>query len=109
MAWDSGKQTDLFKHIFILLGKILQSSQEYGMKMERGRHQAHCSWCTIRGVVSQIYIKHVLPVLTNRIQPTQLGFGLKRGRKAAVLRAGKYLTNDGREVLDVKNALNSVD
>lgn len=66
----------------------------------------------IRRVVSKICCKHIAPILSDKFQPTQLGFGSKGGCEAAVHAARAFLTSGAGEVLlkvDVRNAFNSVE
>lgn len=66
----------------------------------------------MRRLVSKIYCKHLLPHLSSKFQPIQLGFWTRGGCEIAVHATRTFLESNGWEVLlkvDLKNAFNSVD
>ncbi|KAG7295586.1 hypothetical protein JYU34_021841 [Plutella xylostella] len=66
---------------------------------------------TIRRTASKICCRKMLPELSKKFEPIQLGFGTKGGCEAAVHAARTFITKGDFPVLlkvDVKNAFNSI-
>ncbi|KAI5645635.1 reverse transcriptase (RNA-dependent DNA polymerase) domain-containing protein [Phthorimaea operculella] len=91
---------------------VLYGANLCALKKKDGGIRPIAVGSTLRRIASKICCKKVLPQLSSRFQPIQLGFGSKGGCEAAVHATRTYLENNSGEVLikvDVRNAFNSVD